>query len=60
MCGYKYPGLYWLGLIYDYYKRKGHLIEQCYNNLDSPNYKGSKSDIIAIFVAVDKKMPINN
>ena len=46
-----YSGIYWLGLTCDYYKCKGHLIAQYYNNPDSPVYKGSQgSNIIAVFV----------
>jgi hypothetical protein len=49
-CGRDHPGIYWSGLTCDYCKRKGHPTARCYNNPDSPVYKGSQSDTAAVFV----------
>jgi hypothetical protein len=58
-CGREHPGPCWLGLTCDYCKRKGHPTGRCYDNPDSPNYKGSRSNTTAVFVAVDEKVPVN-
>jgi hypothetical protein len=50
ICGKDYPGICWLGLTCDHCKCKGHPTAWCYDNPDSPFYKGSQCDTAAVFV----------
>jgi hypothetical protein len=56
-CSREHPGVCWSTLTCDYCKRKGHPLGRCYDNPESPVYKGSQSqgsDTAAIFVTKDE------